>query len=438
MNDLSTAPQPQTETGRTTIDIPNEPKASPGGHRIDDHEANEPPPQAEDVDATAAKGQPREAIALPVVRRRRGRGLLLAGVAIVVVGGATAAGVMYHQPLLMNFNRFRAETLEQMPEIPPPVHPATRLHQTTKPSAAPAPQPAAEQTGTGKADQTNQRQAATPPAQAAGTDKPAKSATAGGAGNAAHPVTKPLAGSGSALSQIVALQERQGSDAPPSEAGVGKGGTAPSSGAGQSSGKETGNAITPSTQAKVGKAAKARITTRIPANTLLRIAHPVQAAIKLRKEAANGNLPSPLYVMSLAGELGLVVDEERTEAAQLKAEVAALRQEMKNQLASFDARLTYEQAKGRLALAGAAHPHLSAADAPPVGIFPEHRLPRAEPVNPSSYRVQAASPGLAILSRDGNAYEVSVGNIVPGVGRVLSIQQDGSRWVVQTTHGAIR
>jgi hypothetical protein len=60
------------------------------------------------------------------------------------------------------------------------------------------------------------------------------------------------------------------------------------------------------------------------------------------------------------------------------------------------------------------------------------------------YRVQAASPGLAILA-DTNAapgqsagLQVAVGDQVPGVGRITSIAQRGTAWVVQTNHGAIQ
>ena len=61
--------------------------------------------------------------------------------------------------------------------------------------------------------------------------------------------------------------------------------------------------------------------------------------------------------------------------------------------------------------------------------------PAAPPA--ARYRVQAASPGLAMLSeidRSGDdvlPLQVAVGN-VPGYGRVTKISQRGSEWVVQT------
>ncbi len=59
------------------------------------------------------------------------------------------------------------------------------------------------------------------------------------------------------------------------------------------------------------------------------------------------------------------------------------------------------------------------------------------------YHVQAASPGLALLAQvdrgggEGAQLQVVVGDTIPGYGRVKSIAQRGTRWVVMTEHGAI-
>jgi hypothetical protein len=63
---------------------------------------------------------------------------------------------------------------------------------------------------------------------------------------------------------------------------------------------------------------------------------------------------------------------------------------------------------------------------------------------PARYRVQAASPGLAMLSeldRSGEEVaplQIAVGAHVPGYGRVTKISQRGTEWVVQTEKGPIR
>jgi hypothetical protein len=59
------------------------------------------------------------------------------------------------------------------------------------------------------------------------------------------------------------------------------------------------------------------------------------------------------------------------------------------------------------------------------------------------YRVQAASPGLALLAEidrggDGAQLEVLVGDTIPGYGKITSIGQRGTAWVVTTEHGNIQ
>ena len=63
---------------------------------------------------------------------------------------------------------------------------------------------------------------------------------------------------------------------------------------------------------------------------------------------------------------------------------------------------------------------------------------------PPRYRVQAASPGLAMLAdmdrsgEESKPIQVSVGGQLPGFGRVIKISQHGTSWVVQTEKGAIQ
>ena len=58
------------------------------------------------------------------------------------------------------------------------------------------------------------------------------------------------------------------------------------------------------------------------------------------------------------------------------------------------------------------------------------------------YRIQAASPGLAMLtavdgSPDDRPVEVAIGTELPGYGKVLSIEQHGQAWVVKADRGSI-
>jgi len=59
-----------------------------------------------------------------------------------------------------------------------------------------------------------------------------------------------------------------------------------------------------------------------------------------------------------------------------------------------------------------------------------------------NYRIQAASPGLAMLaavdgSPDDRPIEVAIGTELPGYGKVLSIEQHGEAWVVKADRGSI-
>ena len=68
----------------------------------------------------------------------------------------------------------------------------------------------------------------------------------------------------------------------------------------------------------------------------------------------------------------------------------------------------------------------------------------ADPVQPvQRYRVQAASPGLAMLAAIDRAgdesaqLQVALGDTVPGYGRVKAVVQQGTTWVVKTERGTI-
>jgi len=99
---------------------------------------------------------------------------------------------------------------------------------------------------------------------------------------------------------------------------------------------------------------------------------------------------------------------------------------------------------------GAAEPAASPPPAVPPAPAPTAPvvLTRAEtalPVGPARrYRVQAASPGLAMLAEidrgggDGAQLQVTVGDSIPGYGKIKSIAQRGTSWVVTTANGAIQ
>ncbi len=168
--------------------------------------------------------------------------------------------------------------------------------------------------------------------------------------------------------------------------------------------------------------------------TLVKIAHPVEAATHL---VASPLTPkSEIPVLSMVSQLGVLVAQLRDQNEALAHQVATLQATTTRRLDSFSRTLHLDQAKSALALAvkpaeaprAAIHPH----------IFQSHSAVPAGTITASSYRIEAASPGVAILSHDGQTDEVSVGDAVPGVGRVLAVTEDGMSWVVRTTHGVIR
>jgi hypothetical protein len=53
------------------------------------------------------------------------------------------------------------------------------------------------------------------------------------------------------------------------------------------------------------------------------------------------------------------------------------------------------------------------------------------------WSVRKAKRGSAIIARRGATYRVKPGTVVPGIGRVSSVQADGSRWIVITEKGII-
>ncbi|MCW8309345.1 hypothetical protein AruPA_20185 [Acidiphilium sp. PA] len=175
-----------------------------------------------------------------------------------------------------------------------------------------------------------------------------------------------------------------------------------------------------------------------PAGTIQSIAHPVKVATQLI--AAPASRTYEVKTMSLVAALARLVAELRSQNAAMQTEIFTLRHHVDQEMMTFNQRLTFDQAHDALALAGASDPAAQAKRPLPVHsaqIFPT-AAPHVPPVSPASYGIQAASPGLAMLIRHGVTYEVSVGSVVPGVGRVISIVQYGSGWIVTTDHGVIR
>ncbi len=169
--------------------------------------------------------------------------------------------------------------------------------------------------------------------------------------------------------------------------------------------------------------------------------------------------------LGLVTELGALLARTQQELAALKVDHQRLRMVVEAKLGDLDHRLTFAEAKASVGAAKEAAASLadsawSSAGRLPVGGGVAHETKpaivpakavrdAAEPIarDPAlvvKYRVQAASPGLAMLAEVGRSggqssqLQVEVGDHVAGYGKVTRIVQRGTEWVVQTDRGSIQ
>jgi hypothetical protein len=157
-------------------------------------------------------------------------------------------------------------------------------------------------------------------------------------------------------------------------------------------------------------------------------------------------------------ELSALVKSIRTDVAKLQTAQHADAAATASKLDDFERRLLFAEAKSALNEAKAAGTESAddaglspirplspskAAVAPKAGRPPVVKTAgiQTEAAAPKRYRVQAASPGLAMLGEvdrtgdDGSPLQVAIGTEIPGYGKVKSIDQRGTTWVVVTTEG---
>ncbi len=188
----------------------------------------------------------------------------------------------------------------------------------------------------------------------------------------------------------------------------------------------------------------------------------VEVAIALRPALmARGE---QIDVLHAVAQLGVIMRDLRAQNLALRASVQASTEKLDGAVADFERRLALAEARGALNAAMGADPgtaptsSVSATTAPasrtvhlsgrattqPAGVQAQADSGAASTPGPRRYKVQAASPGLAMLSEldrsggEGSQLQVGVGDPVPGYGKVTAIQQRGSTWLVQTDRGAIQ
>jgi hypothetical protein len=195
-------------------------------------------------------------------------------------------------------------------------------------------------------------------------------------------------------------------------------------------------------------------------------------------ETAGALRPAPLtpadqvQVLELVTQMASMVRDVRAQHAQLRADFGKSAADNAARLGDFERRLALAEARHALSAAQIAGEPLAsvlasapapAGEAPapsgssagragsatavtaPVVVTPAAAaLPGSDKGAAKRYRVQAASPGLALLAEidrgggDGAQLEVLVGDTIPGYGKITSIGQRGTAWVVTTEHGNIQ
>jgi len=196
-------------------------------------------------------------------------------------------------------------------------------------------------------------------------------------------------------------------------------------------------------------------------------------------ETAGALRPAPLtpadqvQVLELVTQMASMVRDLRAQHAQLRADFGKTAADNAARLADFERRLALAEARHALSAAqiageplaplptasasapagempaahgsGAGQAGSASAITAPVAVTPvAAALPGSDKGPAKRYRVQAASPGLALLAEidrgggDGAQLEVLVGDAIPGYGKITSIGQRGTAWVVTTEHGNIQ
>ena len=134
--------------------------------------------------------------------------------------------------------------------------------------------------------------------------------------------------------------------------------------------------------------------------------------------------------MTLVQQMSLMVHDMHDEGLRYRTEVTALTGAVQAKASNLEERLKLAEARNAAGSdAGGPRAGLPASDAPPVL---------------RGYRVQAGSPGAAVLTDMGAGAEraarllVMVGDQLPGAGRVTAIVQRGRAWIVRTERGVIQ
>ena len=181
-------------------------------------------------------------------------------------------------------------------------------------------------------------------------------------------------------------------------------------------------------------------------------AHGDPAVIAATIRPAPMSPPQQIQVLDLVAQLGTLIRNQRDEIAQLRNDQQRMQGHVDATMDDFRRRIALSEARRAVSGAFDADPHAaprSSSGSPKVKrtAVTTPAVASATPaIDMAAYRyhVQAASPGLAMLSEldasggEARQLPISPGDIVPGWGKVISISQRGTAWVVKTDHGLIQ
>ncbi|WP_166144092.1 hypothetical protein [Methylosinus sp. RM1] len=179
---------------------------------------------------------------------------------------------------------------------------------------------------------------------------------------------------------------------------------------------------------------------------------PPDAPIKAEEK----QLEMETRLFGMITELSTLLRRTREEIATLQDSDKRTARAIEAKLNDFERRLNLGEAQRSLDAAKATPTSPPEPASPPPAARPATGMKGVVPASlstqsgadatmpPARYRVQAASPGLAMLAeldRSGDEIaplQIGIGAHVPGYGRVTKISQRGTEWVVQTEKGPIR
>jgi hypothetical protein len=177
----------------------------------------------------------------------------------------------------------------------------------------------------------------------------------------------------------------------------------------------------------------------------------LETAVKDRSNEARARLDAEkaeTHALEKIAELGALVTRLTGQVKDLQDKVQTLSTGADEKFADLTRRVALGEANRAVASAEHAESGGLAGQAQERGAAdgseaPERTRAKVAAVDVKhNYRIQAASPGLAMLtavdgSPDDRPVEVAIGTDLPGYGKVLSIEQHGQAWVVKADRGSI-